>query len=151
VRQATKKPTKKERVRELAASRGWAQIGDAEWHELRAALPDVSEATIREAGLEISPPWCGVRQHSLDELEGSLDGFTAVYESRPDLRQSCREQVIEAKDHARWASRSQRLDPERRVLKAEMVEWMLVWLDDPSLFPAWAKLRRDKIENCSNT
>jgi hypothetical protein len=144
-------PTKKQRVLEFAASHGWTLIGEAEWRELRAALPDVSEATVREAGLSIAVPWSGVRQHSLDELEASLDEFAAVYEARPDLRQYCREQVIAAKDHARWASRSQRADAARRALKAEMVEWMLVWLDDPAVFPAWVRLRRDKIGNCSNT
>jgi hypothetical protein len=30
-------------------------------------------------------------------------------------------------------------------LKAEMFEWMLVWLDDPAMFPTWAQLRRTTI------
>lgn len=30
-------------------------------------------------------------------------------------------------------------------MKAEMVEWMLVWLDDPAMFPAWASVRRLRI------
>jgi hypothetical protein len=139
--------TKKQRVLDLVAARGWAAIGEAEWNELRSALPDVSETTIRQAGITISPPWNGVRQHSLEELAASLEEFSAVYESQPNLRQNCREQVIAAKDHARWASRY----PERRALKTEMVEWMLVWLDDPTMFVTWMKIRRDRIGDCSNT
>lgn len=137
--------TKKQRVLDFAAARGWQRLGEAEWLELRAALPDVSETTLREAGLAIDPPWCGIRQHTLDELEQSLDAFTAVYAARPDLHHYCREQVIAAKDHARFASRNQRLDDAHRALKAEMVDWMLVWLGDPALFPAWVHLRRSKI------
>jgi hypothetical protein len=132
---------------DLAAARGWTQIGEAEWHELRATLPEISETTLRDAGLSITPPWSGVRQHSLDELEASLDELTTVYTVRHDLQRYCREQVIAAKDHARWVSRSQRVNAERRALKAEMVEWMLVWLDDPALFTVWVGIRRNRLGN----
>jgi hypothetical protein len=143
--------TKKQRVLDFAASRGWAQIEEAEWRELRAALPDVSESTVRGAGLRISAPWSGVHQHTFAELEQSLHAFAEVYANREDLRRYCRDQVIAAKDHARWASRSPRLDEARRVLKAEMVDWMLVWLDDPAMFRTWAEIRRDKMRGCSST
>jgi len=146
-----RQPTKKQRVREFAASRGWTGIGEPEWRELRAALPDVSEATIRASGLAISAPWSGVKQHTLEELETSLDEFAAVYAARPDLRPYCREQVIAAKDHARFASRSPRVEETKRALKAEMVDWMMVWLGDPSMFRTWAQIRRDKMRDCSST
>ena len=58
-----------------------------------------------------------------------------VYEARPDLRRYCRDQVIAAKDRARWAARSPEVEESKRRMKAEMVEWMLVWLDDPASFP----------------
>ena len=130
--------TKKQRVLDFAAARGWTSIGEAEWNELKAALPDVSETTIRRAGIPIAQPWRGVVQHTLDELELSLRELSDVYAVRPDLRRYCRAQVIAAKDRARWALRS----AERRRLKTEMVDWMLVWLDDPAMFPAWAGIRR---------
>lgn len=130
--------TKKQRVLNFAAARGWTSIGEAEWNELKAALPDVSETTIRRAGIPIAQPWRGVVQHTLDELELSLRELSDVYAVRPDLRRYCRAQVIAAKDRARWALRS----AERRRLKTEMVDWMLVWLDDPAMFPAWAGIRR---------
>lgn len=138
-------------MREFAAARGWTRVGEREWHELRGALPDVSEAAIREAGLIVDAPWAGVQQHSLEDLERSLGEMSEIYEARPGLRRYCREQVIVAKDHARWASRSQRVDEAKRALKAEMVEWMLIWLGDPALFPVWVRIRRDKIGDCSNT
>jgi hypothetical protein len=56
---------------------------------------------------------------------------------RPNLRQLCREQVIAAKDRAKWLSRKRNIDGEVRYRKATMAEWMLIWLGDPALFPAW--------------
>jgi len=97
----------------------------------------VSVAVIRQAGLPIDAPWSGVHQHTFEELEKSLREFSAIYESRPDLRQFSRQQVIIAKDRAKWLSVRQALDAETRARKAAMVEWMLIWLGDPALFPAW--------------
>jgi hypothetical protein len=129
---------KKQRVLDYLAARGWSVIGEAEWLELKAALPDISETTIRRAGIPIAQPWCGVRQHTIDELETSLRELSEVYAAHPHLRRTCREQVIAAKARARFLSR-------KHALKAEMVEWMLVWLGDPAMFPAWAALRRGRI------
>jgi hypothetical protein len=134
-------PTKKQRVLSLITQRGWQRIGEAEWQELRRDLPDISETTLRQSGVPIDSPWDGVHQHTLDELERSLLAMSAVYEARPDLRGYCRSQVIAAKDRARAASRSQRVDAGRRKLKAEMLSWMLVWLDDPRIFSAWVRAR----------
>lgn len=132
---------KKQRVLDHAAARGWQVAGEAEWHELRGALPDVSESTIRGSGIPIAQPWRGVAQHRIEDLEECLRELTAVYESRPDLRRYCRAQVIAAKDRARFISQRPAVDESRRRMKAEMVEWMLVWLGDPAMFPAWADVR----------
>lgn len=136
---------KRQRVRDFAAARGWTLVGESEWRELKAALPDVSETTIRESGLPIAQPWFGVAPHSLDEMETSLRALSEVYAARPDLRRYCRDQVIAAKARARFAASSESVAPEKRRIKAEMVEWMLVWLDDPAMFPAWASVRRSRI------
>jgi hypothetical protein len=130
--------TKRQRVLDYAASRGWEKIGEAEWNELRGALPDVSVSTIQKSGLWVDAPWCGVRQHSFEELEESLRAFSRVYAEREDLRRACREQVIAAKDRAKWLARRAGSDEAVRERKAEMAEWMLVWLSDPGLFPIWA-------------
>ncbi len=97
--------------------------------ELRAALPDISETTIRGAGIPIAHPWCGVRQHTLDQLESSLRELSEIYEKHPHVRRACREQVSAAKARARFLSR-------KNPLKVEMVECMLVWMRDPAMFPA---------------
>jgi len=133
-----KRIAKKQRVLNFAATHGWTRIGESEWNQLRHALPDISTSVIQQAGLPIDAPWCGVRQHTFDELEESLREFSAVYDARADLRRLCRERVIAAKDRAKWLSLRKTVDEETRVRKATMAEWMLVWLSDPALYPAWA-------------
>jgi hypothetical protein len=80
--------------------------------------------------------------HTFGGLETSLVSLSRVYAEREDLRRACRESVIQAKNRARYASRNARASEPRRRVKAEMVEWMLVWLGDPSMFEHWARLRR---------
>jgi hypothetical protein len=134
----TRRVSKRQRVLNYASARGWAKIGEAEWNELRRALQDVSDATIQQCGLAVDAPWSGVRQHGFEELEESLRAFSRIYAEREDLRRLCRDQVIAAKDRARWISRRTDSDEALRARKAEMVEWMLVWLGDPAVFPVWA-------------
>jgi hypothetical protein len=141
--------TKKQRVLDYCASRGWNLVGESEWLELKAAFPDVSETTIRSAGIAIAQPWLGVKQHTMDELETTLLEMGTVYASRLDLRRYCRDQVIRAKSRARFTASSARVEESKRQLKAEMVEWMLVWLDDPAMFPAWAAMRRGITDSAS--
>jgi len=136
------KVTKKQRVLDFVAARGWDSIGETEWQELRSALGDISETTLRKSGIPIRAPWRGVAAHSIDELEASLRDLSLVYETRAELRRYARDQVIAAKDRARWAATSPGIEESNRRMKAEMVEWMLVWLGDPSMFPAWVQLRR---------
>jgi hypothetical protein len=137
--------SKKQTVQEFVAARGWNEIGEKEWSELRNALPNISEQTLRSSNIRIRAPWRGVATHSITELENSLRDLTDVYETRPDLRRYCRDQVIAAKDRARWAARSPKIDGAKQRMKAEMVEWMLVWLDDPAIFPTWVHLRKRKM------
>ena len=137
--------SKRQRILDFVAARGWARVGEAEWSELRAELPDVSESTIRASGIAIDQPWRGVSQHTLDELESSLREMSEVYEASPHLRRACRDEVIAAKARARFAASSNKVEEARRRLKGEMVEWMLVWLGHPAMFPAWAAMRRERI------
>jgi hypothetical protein len=136
--------SKKAKVRALIAARGWARVGEEEWKVLAATVPQLSTADLRDAGVPVEAPWSGVRQKTLEELEIALDALGAVYAARADLRRFCRDEVIRAKDRARLASRNRRVSEEKRALKAEMVDWMLVWLGDPAMFPAWAALRRNR-------
>ena len=47
--------------------------------------------------------------------------------------------------HARLAARSAKTSPEKKTIKEEMIQWMLVWLENPGVFPAWIKLRKQKL------
>jgi hypothetical protein len=84
--------------------------------------------------------------HSFAELEASLLELSRAYSAQEDLRRECRECVIHAKDRARWASRNARASELKRRIKAEMVEWILVWLGDPAMFADWARLRREHMD-----
>jgi hypothetical protein len=120
-----------------------ARIGEMEWAMLHVDLAPISGShlrrLLRESGVPLAPLVEGVRQENFEALESSLLSFLQEYE-RADVaaRASLRRVVIEAKEHARWAARN----PERRSEKQEMALWMLMWLENPPLFPQWVKLRR---------
>ena len=139
--------SKKQRVAQFAANRGWETIGGVEWKAIAAEFPGISPSTLEDAGLIVEQPWRGVKQHTFDELAETLIELAGVYAMRPELSGFARAQVIQAKDRAKWASRSRRVDAEKRKNKAEMAEWMLVWLDDPSMFAAWVERRRAVLFN----
>jgi hypothetical protein len=138
-----RKATKRERFEALLSANGWSAIHADEWNLLRQSF---SESSLREwlaeCGMPVDQPFRGVETKTLPTLESSLTAMTDLYVTDPASRKGSRAIVITAKDRTRFASKNQKVDPEKRILKAEMVEWMLVWLDDPSMFPAWAALRR---------
>jgi hypothetical protein len=120
------------------------QVGDAEWDELRRLLAPVSESylrkLLRESGVALAPLVEGVRQETLEALESSLMRMLVEYEAGSRERRALvRKAVITAKDHARLAARKE----EVRVLKEEMILWMLTWLEHPALFPDWLRLRKN--------
>ena len=123
--------TKKQRVAEFALSRGWTRVGEAEWTELRRALPAISITTVRvglkQTELPVDQPFRGVEQHTFEELADSLSQLSAVYATGTEpLRRTIRTEVIAAKDRARFASLNEKADPQKRAIKAEMVEWGLL-------------------------
>ena len=117
-------------------------------------LSPVSESYLRrllaEMAIPVEPPFGGVRQKTFEELERSLLEMERVYSRATQigerrLAQQCRDAVIQAKDHARLAARSAKTPLESKAAKEEMVRWMLVWLENPGVFPAWVKLRKLKM------
>ena len=50
--------------------------------------------------------------------------------------------VIAAKDRARFLGRNPKASPEKKAQKDEMAQWMLVWLENPEVFPAWVEIRK---------
>jgi hypothetical protein len=134
----------KQQLRDYLAERQPAAITEAVWLELRERLAPVSESylrdLLRDTGLPFDQPYAGVRQHTLEELEQSLLQMLAVYTEavaagNRDRARYCRRQVIAAKDRARFLAK-------KHPPKEEMVQWMLVWLENPEVFPAWVEARK---------
>jgi hypothetical protein len=128
-----------------------AAITETVWRELLALLAPVSENYLREllrqTGLPFEQPYAGIRQHTLEELKQSLREMLAVYTEamaagNRERARYCRRQVIGAKDRARFLARARRTPPEKQAQKEEMAQWMLVWLENPEVFPAWVEARR---------
>ncbi len=148
------KPSRKESVRRLLQQLGIPSVDEPAWLLLRERLQPMSDAQLRRAlrdlAVPVAPPYGGVRQTDLDALGRSLAELAELYtrcraagdRARASL---CRQVVIEAKDHAKLASRNPRLSESKRRLKAEMARWMLVWLQDPAVFPPWVALRRQRL------
>ena len=138
-------------VQALVRARKWERIGRREWGELRAEFPESAiRPAIHELGLPLEQPFAGIVTKTIDELESSLTEMADVYANNPAARRECRDAVIAAKNKARFASRNDNAALEKRALKAEMVEWMLVWLGDPAMFATWATLRK-RAGYCSST
>jgi hypothetical protein len=141
----------KQQVREFLATERPASITEAVWQKLLVLLAPVSESylrdLLRETGLPFEQPYAGVRQHTFEELEHSLRELQLVYADamttgNRERARSCRRQVIAAKDRARFLAGNPRTAPEKQAQKEEMVQWMLVWLENPEVFPAWVDARK---------
>lgn len=134
------------RLAEWVRRKHWRQIGETEWNEARDAFPQISEETLgkhlESAGVAVAQPWRGVDTSTLDALERSLVDLAEAYVSFP---KQARAAVIRAKDKTRFAARNPRVATEKRAMKNEMVEWMLVWLGDPRMFADWARLRKVRL------
>jgi hypothetical protein len=118
---------------------------------LREKLAPISEPYLREllrsCGLPLDPVVEGVRQESFEELERTLVALArqhdqALESGDKELAAACRRAVLTGKDHARLASRRAGLRPEDRARKEEMASWMLVWVENPAIFPDWVALRK---------
>jgi hypothetical protein len=123
------------------------EIGEPEWEALHRLLAPISESYLRRllrdssrtSGVPLSPLVEGVRQESFETLEASLMRLLQEYEHADSQRRlAIRRLVRAARDHARWASRKDA----KLAEKEEMMLWMLTWLENPSLFPEWVRLRR---------
>jgi hypothetical protein len=151
---ATGNKSKKALLAAYLKEENLSQVTEREWREIVARLAPVSESYLRrllaDTAIPVDQPFAGVRQKTFDDLEGSLLAMEEVYTRAKQTgdrarAQQCRNAVIQAKDHARFAARSPKTSPEKKKQKEEMIQWMLVWLDDPGVFPAWVKLRKQKM------
>ena len=141
----------KQQLREYLAETHPPGITEAVWRDLLQRLAPVSESYLRDllraTGLPFEQPYAGIGQHTWEELEQSLREMQLVYTEamaagNRERARACRRQVIAAKDRARFFARNPRTAPEKQSQKEEMAEWMLVWLQNPEIFPAWVEARK---------
>ena len=156
---ASRAKSVKQRLRDYLAAAQPPAITEAVWNDLRQRLAPVSESYLRDllraTGLPFDQPYAGVRQHTWEELEQTLRELQQVYAEamaagNRERARDCRRQVIAAKDRARFLARNPRTAPEKRAEKEEMTEWMLVWLENPEVFPAWADARKRALQERRN-
>jgi hypothetical protein len=120
-------------------SQGAPRVDEALAARLRAEFAGISESTIRralrESGLDLDPMVEGVRQDTLEDLERTLLALAAEYERGDAARRGqVRALVLTARRHTELAA--------RRKPKHEELLWLRTWLENPLVFPAWARLRR---------
>ena len=130
--------TKRAKLAEWIERQQPALIGLDEFERLKGALAPVSEnylrKLLRDSGVPLAPMVDGVRQSNLGALELSLLALLVEYESGDAAhKRAVRKLVIRAKDHAKWTH------------KEENLLWLTTWLENPPLFPAWVRLRRNTI------
>jgi len=148
---ASRDKSVKKQLQEYLAAEKPAAITETVWRDLLQRFTPVSESYLRDllrgTGLPFEQPYSGVRQHTFEELEQSLRELEKVYaaalqEGHRERARYCRRQVIAAKDRARFLARHPRTAAEKRAQKEEMAQWMLVWLENPEVFPAWIEARK---------
>ena len=143
--------SRKQALREFLAAGPITAIGEEEWQAALRTLAPISESylrdLLRETGLPFAQPCAGIRQKSFADLERDLREMLAIYAEAMragDEKRAryCRRQVIAAKDRARFLGRNPKASPEKKAQKDEMAQWMLVWLENPEVFPAWVEIRK---------
>jgi hypothetical protein len=141
----------KQQLREYLTEAQPQAVTEAVWKDLLMRLAPVSESylrdLLRDTGVPFEQPFAGVRQHTFGELEQSLRELLEVYTAASasgdrERARYARRQVIAAKDRAKFLAQSPRTAQPRRTEKEEMAQWMLVWLENPEVFPAWVEARK---------
>jgi hypothetical protein len=135
--------SKKEALKQWLQNERPPQITEAHFAHLLELLEPISEGylrrILRESGTALSPVVEGVVQDSFENLERTLRALSEEYERSGRTRaRTIRNLVILAKKHTRWAALR---SPEKAPVKKEMEAWILVWLENPTVFPIWVNLR----------
>lgn len=142
--------SKRARLLELLKTRNIQTVDEDALNELRAALAPVSGSYLRQlliaSDVPLSPGVEGVSQRSFGDLERTLIALQAEYETGDPIRRGyIRKLVIEGKDRARWSAQRAE-NAGKRDAKAEMLLWILTWLENPAAFPQWVALRRKALQ-----
>ncbi|MBK7929942.1 MAG: hypothetical protein IPJ98_21440 [Bryobacterales bacterium] len=134
-----------QRLRQWLDENRPAAVDPALFEQIRRAIEPIEAGRLRrllrESGLALHPLVEGVRQESPEALERTLAALSEVYEAGTlEMKRRCRDEVIEARQHALWAQA--RLAGAERAEREGMRATMLVWLENPGVFAAWAAARR---------
>jgi len=78
---------------------------------------------------------------SLRQLENLRKKFVAE-DDREGLR-LMREIALKGKNRASMISKNEKVAPEKRHEKQEIVEWFTIWLQNPEVFENWVALRQN--------
>ncbi len=103
---------------------------------------------VRRCGAPLDPVVEGVRQESFESLGRTLEALAREYvrasaAGEGERAARCRRAVLTGKEHSRLASLRASASAGLRADKEEMASWMLLWLENPAVFPAWLRLRRN--------
>lgn len=87
-----------------------------------------------------------VHFHDRQAAVVSLTDMTREYEAAragndKQRAEDCRRAVRKGKDRLKLILRRANLSPQKREEKQELLQWFLVWLEAPPLFPGWVELR----------
>lgn len=136
------------KVGEWLAQAGITSIGFEQFRQLCDAFPEIQESIlrklVRETELPLAPLVEGVRQEDFQSLGRTLIALQHEYLEGGERARAARALVLTAKVHAGFAARKK---PE----KTEMIQWMLVWLENPGLFETWYTLRMARVGTPENT
>jgi hypothetical protein len=93
--------------------------------------------------------------HDREAAAASLRSMTIEYEAARAAgdkvrAEDCRRAVRKGKERLKLLLRRS-LAPQKHEEKQELLEWFLVWLEAPQLFPGWLALRRKATGNSANS
>lgn len=78
---------------------------------------------------------------SIRHLENLRKKFLAEND-REGLRR-VQETTLKGKRRAQMIAKNEKVAPEKRAEKQEIVEWFTIWLQNPAIFESWVKLRQN--------
>ena len=83
-----------------------------------------------------------VKTATLSGAKRSLVAMSEEYARAPDATRAedVRRAVRQAKDKLKLVL-TRKLAPEKRSVKEEVLQWMLVWLENPMVFESWVAVR----------
>ena len=147
-----------------------ARIASVEWEALmtwlgrevkgaRRVNPRYILELLHETGIEVERSLGGLpldlrgRVHSKD-AEAAAESLLAMSAEYARARaagdgaraEDVRRAVRQAKDRLRFTLGRKNVRPETRAAKQQLLEWFLIWLENPLVFPAWLEVRRVQSE-----